>query len=214
MTDTSESLRSEPPPGYGTTSAGDADQIHHEDSKPEPSEPAPSTHSFPKGYESQLDLLQRRLNTKTRRVVRAIQFNLLAVTALVGIIEFAAPPDFAISGVFLLGGGLLMLSGVCSFIGVTLNSTQLPLTDAQSGFSPTEVAEVYRHRNQILGKLMPLALVAGGLGTILLILEVLRIASIERSALPLDIVFLIVTISLLGAVGVGRYLATGRGERP
>jgi hypothetical protein len=129
---------------------------------------------------------------------------------LVGIIEFAAPEDFEIGSTFLLGGGLLMLSGICSYIGISLNSTQLPLTDEQSGFSPTKIAEAYRHRNQILGKLMPLSLVTGGLGTILLILAVLRIASIERSSLPLDTAFIIVTISLLGAVGIGRYVATNQ----
>jgi hypothetical protein len=68
MTDSSESQHTDPPPGYRTPSAGNTDRNHDEESELESSKSAPSNHSFPEGYETQLDLLQRRFNNKTGTV--------------------------------------------------------------------------------------------------------------------------------------------------
>ena len=158
--------------------------------------------------EVELDLLQRRFNNKTRRAIRAIQFNLVALTAVIGIIQFGASSDFRIDGLFLVGGGLLMLSGLFSFIGVALNGSPLPIErDDSANFDPAALANEYRLRNWYLGKLMIGALVAGGTGIMVLALRSLELTEVDR-ALPLLKTAIVIVILLLGAVAVGRYLAT------
>ena len=158
--------------------------------------------------EVELDLLQRRFNNKTQRTVRAIQFNLVAVTAVVGIIQIADLMEFKIDGLFLVGGALLLVSGGCSFVGLTLNGTQFSFEKVNTPeFDVDALVEEYRSRNRVLAKLMPTALVSGGLGVIVLILAVIEITSIERSGLPLTVVVGLVAGVLLGAVWIGVHLA-------
>jgi hypothetical protein len=157
--------------------------------------------------EFEIDLLQRRFKNKTQRAIRAIQFNLVALTAVVGIFQFGDPGGFEIEGWFLIGGGLLGISGVCSFISVALNGAPLPVEANNSeGFDPAALGNEYRRRNRLLEKLMAGALVTGGAGIIILTLKLLEIIKVERG-LPLTGSIMIVVALLLGSVLIGRYWA-------
>lgn len=166
-----------------------------------------SDNELPPKREIEIDLLQRRFNNKTQRSIRAIQFNLVALTAVVGIIQFGAPTEFEIDGLFLFGGGLLALSGVCSFIGVALNGAPLPVeANDNKEFDLAALVKEYQSRNQRLEKLVNGALVAGGVGIVILILNVIQISEVDP-ALPLIYTSIGVVALLLGSVAVGRYWA-------
>lgn len=114
-----------------------------------------------------LDLMQGRLENKIGRLVRILQFDIVALSALITIVEFGDPQRLSTGLVTLLGATLLMSSVGIALVGITMNATPFdwPAGDASepgshSGHTSVEsLAREYERRLAYVQHLVPLAYV-------------------------------------------------------
>ena len=163
--------------------------------------------------EVELDLLQRRLHNKTQRVARVIQFNIVALSLVAAIVQFAKPPD-ELTPTIMIGGTIMLISIFLSIVGISLNVASFSWTQKTSSNRPNadSLISEYRLRNQYLSLLMPAAIGAGGFGVAIILIGALRLGGIN-SAVPWSVSGSAVFVSLVGGSVVGSYLAQSIGTQ-
>lgn len=151
--------------------------------------------------EAKVSLLQQRLDNKSRRIARAIQFNIVAATIAVGIGQFAGSEETSIqlTTTILAGGVALLVSFTLAFAG--LAAVGHPLAVGRSE-SLDETETELRARNRFVAGLQSLSLGTGGFGTALVLFGVIRSFDATANPLPLELAL----AASLGIVVVGHLI--------
>lgn len=158
--------------------------------------------------EIELDLLQRRLHNKTQRAAQVIQFNIVALSLVAGIVQFARSPDVELNVMIIAGGAIMLVSIFLSVVGISLNGASLSWPQGGPSDQPNAdslIAE-YRSRNQHLGLIMPTALGAGGFGAAIILIGAFRVVGIEP-VVPWWVSGPAVFLFLVGGTALGYRLA-------
>lgn len=163
--------------------------------------------TFSSDQEVQLDLLQRRLNNKTRRALRVIQFNIIALTAGASISQLSGGLVIEFNQLITMGGILVILSTAISMVGLTLNGTALSWANCNAdGLHGSSLLFEYRKRNQYLTWISPLGIITGAAGTALVLVGIAESAGLELNN-KWWVILSGVCVFLIGGSLLGAYLA-------
>lgn len=137
-------------------------------------------------------LLHERLDNKSRRVARAMQFNIVAATVAVSLGQLQdGAVTIPVDTTLIWGGVSLFASFVAGFAG--LAAVGHPLTpvgihdDRQATVSDRIVPEL-RRRNRFVAGAQSVSFATGALGVALLVSGVIRSLGVTTNRLPLPVV--------------------------
>lgn len=118
-----------------------------------------------------VDLLQRRLDNKSRRIARAIQFNIVAPGLIAGLLG-PGVDGIRLSPVVWVGLGLLLVSATAALgglyaVGRSVDGLHRVDTDAPYSDDPSldRVRVVYERRDRLLGHVQTLSFATGASGS-------------------------------------------------
>ena len=151
---------------------------------------------------TQLTVLHERLDNKSRRITRAMQFNIVAATAAVGVGQLAGGSvTISLNTTIETGAALLFVSFVAGFAGLAVVGHPLASVgslaasadyraasaDASrdgSTTGPEKTVTELRHRNRIVAVTQSSSFATGALGVGLVLLGVVRSLGVTTNQLP------------------------------
>jgi hypothetical protein len=159
----------------------------------------------PIGHEVEIDLLQRRLHNKTQRITRAIQFNVVALSLVVGLVQIGETGPIEMTLPVLTGGLFLLLSTGFALAGISLNGVPLPLSMNEKPTKAGKLIDEYRSRNRTLWWFTNLALGLGSVGAGLLLVATFRVVDPIKPTFPIGVIAVFVFLVLAGSFVFGYF---------
>jgi len=151
-------------------------------------------------------LLHERLDNKSRRVARAMQFNIVAATVTVSLGQLQdGAVTIPVNTTLIWGGVSLFVSFVAGFAGLAAVGHPLTHTDAyrdRQSTAPDGIVAELRRRNRFVAGAQSVSFGTGALGVGLLVSGVVRSLGVTTNRLPLSLI----VGSTLAVVFVGHAL--------
>jgi hypothetical protein len=151
-------------------------------------------------------LLHERLDNKSRRVARAMQFNIVAATVTVSLGQLQdGAVTIPVNTTLIWGGVSLFVSFVAGFAGLAAVGHPLTPADAyrdRQSTAPDGIVAELRRRNRFVAGAQSVSFGTGALGVGLLVSGVVRSLGVTTNRLPLSLI----VGSTLAVVFVGHAL--------
>jgi len=131
--------------------------------------------------ETELTLLQQRLQNKTQNIMRVIQFNIISLSIIAGFIQFGQLSNVEWDILTTLGVMIVAISILLAVTGMALSGATLTLMRTRNA-TRTRVKEgiqEYRIRNRYLGWIAVGAIATGGFGIGTMLFGVFRGTAIQ-----------------------------------
>lgn len=140
----------------------------------------PSDDSGADTSDVELELVHTRVENAIDRLLRVIQFDLVALSVVVTVLQFGGPERLSPDSVVQLAAASLLSSVGIVLAGVTTNAT--PSDWPTDGAGRAALATEHGRRLTSVQLLVPLAYVTGFAGTVMAGVSVVRRVGIDRSA--------------------------------
>ena|GEM_PF-2119853 len=137
-------------------------------------------------------LLHERLDNKSRRIARAMQFNIVAATVAVGLGQLAGETvTISVDATLTWGAVSLFASFVAGFAGLAAVGHPLGPAEAhrdRQSTTPDGVVAELRRRNRFAAGTQSASFAAGALGIALFVLGIVRPLGVTTDQLPFPVV--------------------------